>query len=37
MGYTSTLLHQATDRQPGQNDLRQAYGAELTIRPEPEA
>lgn len=35
-GYTSTLLHKANDRQPGQNDLRQAYGAEVTIRQEPE-
>jgi 2,3-bisphosphoglycerate-dependent phosphoglycerate mutase len=36
IGYTSTLLHQANDRQPGQDDLRQAYGAEVTIRQEPE-
>lgn len=32
-GYTSTLLHQAGDRPPDQNDLRQAYGAEVIIRP----
>ncbi|UHS58213.1 phosphoglycerate mutase family protein [Agrobacterium vaccinii] len=36
MGYTSTRLHQAKDREPGQNELRQAYGAEVTIRPEPQ-
>ncbi|KAA3506527.1 histidine phosphatase family protein [Agrobacterium rosae] len=36
MGYTSTLLHHSNDRQPGQNDLRQAYGAEVTIRQGPE-
>lgn len=33
IGYTSRLLHQASDRQPGQNDLREVYGAEVTLRP----
>jgi len=31
-GYTSTLLHQAADRQPGEeNDLRDAFGASVTM------
>lgn len=34
-GYTSTLLHQANDRRPGQNDLRQAYDAGLVASPSP--
>jgi 2,3-bisphosphoglycerate-dependent phosphoglycerate mutase len=37
LGYTSTRLHRANDRQPGHNDLRQAYGAATTIRSDPEA
>ena len=37
LGYTSTLLHQAVDRQPGQNDLCEAYGTELTKQPDPQA
>ena len=36
-GYESILLHQAADRQPGQeNELRDAYGADVTIAPKPE-
>ncbi|NYJ09208.1 2,3-bisphosphoglycerate-dependent phosphoglycerate mutase [Rhizobium leguminosarum] len=35
-GYESILLHQAADRQPGQeNELRDAYGADVTITPKP--
>ncbi len=34
-GYTSTLLHQSNDRQPGQDDLREAYGTDVTMRPLP--
>ncbi|MBX4937329.1 histidine phosphatase family protein [Rhizobium binae] len=35
-GYKSILLHQAADRQPGQEDqLRDAYGAVVTITPKP--
>jgi 2,3-bisphosphoglycerate-dependent phosphoglycerate mutase len=37
LGYTSTLLHQAADRQPGQEgELRAAYGAEVTTVPRPD-
>ncbi|ARM88683.1 phosphoglycerate mutase family protein [Rhizobium sp. CIAT894] len=33
-GYESILLHQAADRQPGQEgELRDAYGADVTITP----
>lgn len=34
-GYTSSLLHQASDRQPGQNELQEVYGAQVTIKPGP--
>jgi len=35
-GYTSSLLHHGVDRQPGQeNELREAYGAELKIVSPP--
>ncbi|MDM9625808.1 phosphoglycerate mutase family protein [Rhizobium sp. S152] len=34
-GYTSTLLHQAADRQNGEEELRDAYGAEMMIAPKP--
>ncbi|OBZ95943.1 phosphoglycerate mutase [Pararhizobium polonicum] len=35
-GFTTTLLHQAADRQPGQeSQLRDAYGAEVTRTPKP--
>jgi 2,3-bisphosphoglycerate-dependent phosphoglycerate mutase len=36
-GYTSRLLHQASDRQPGQDELREVYGAQVTVRPGPQA
>ncbi|MGZ2429029.1 hypothetical protein ACVI1T_000928 [Rhizobium redzepovicii] len=30
-------MHEAADRQPGQeNELRDAYGADVTITPKPE-
>jgi 2,3-bisphosphoglycerate-dependent phosphoglycerate mutase len=33
-GYASTLLHHAADRGPGEDhDMREAYGAEVTIAP----
>ena len=32
-GYTSILLHKAVDRIAGQNELREAYGSELTVAP----
>jgi 2,3-bisphosphoglycerate-dependent phosphoglycerate mutase len=35
-GFTSTLLHHAADRQPGQDaELRDAYGAEVTLATPP--
>lgn len=35
-GYQSTLLHQAADRQPSEKtELRDAYGAEVTVAPKP--
>ncbi|MBY4606750.1 histidine phosphatase family protein [Rhizobium sp. 9T] len=35
-GYESILLHQAVDRQPGQEgQLRDAHGADVTITPKP--
>lgn len=37
-GYTSALLHHGVDRQPGQQDeLREAYGAELKIVSPPDS
>ena len=36
-GYASTLLHHAGDRQPGQeSEMRDAYGAEVTMAHRPE-
>ncbi|MBB4478112.1 histidine phosphatase family protein [Rhizobium etli] len=36
-GYVSILLHQAADRQPGQEgQLRDAHGADMTITPKPD-
>ncbi|MBX4954522.1 histidine phosphatase family protein [Rhizobium lentis] len=35
-GYDTILLHQAADRRPGQeSQLRDAYGADMTITPKP--
>ncbi|MGN8155099.1 histidine phosphatase family protein [Agrobacterium sp. 22094] len=34
-GYASRLLHQALDRQPGQNDLRELYGVQVAVKPGP--
>lgn len=31
--YRSILLHKAMDRQPGQQELREAHGSELTLAP----
>ncbi|MGO7704626.1 hypothetical protein ACC718_38925, partial [Rhizobium ruizarguesonis] len=37
-GYESILLHKAADRQPGQEgELRDAYGADVTLKPKPNA
>ncbi len=35
-GYASVLLHHAADRQAGEeNDMREAYGAQITLAPRP--